>query len=432
MVFLKRYQGIVLLYIIAIIPLLLWLRDAGFATTTESIGVFIASLGKAVALSGIALYAIMPILSMRNKQVMKLFGGMGNVYTLHKSAGKISFFLILAHPILLGAGRLMMGDNLNTLWNWWSTLIITGVVGLAGLVFVTGMSIYSHIKHQNWIIIHRLFGWLLPLFFVHALVARSQIVQNRPLFVYMLLVGILGFSAFLYRSVLGKYIVKQHRYEVAEVNRFTDTVAEIVLKPLGVPIVYAAGQFAFLRFEADGIDAEAHPYSFSNANNGPYARFTVKALGDDTTALQNLECGAKAFLEGPYGDFSYKNIANRKQVWIAGGVGITPFLSMARSLSGPKEYDIKFFYGTESLEDAVFLGEFLDITRHLPKNFSTTVVSKDIEGFVTIDLLKKSLVNLTDFDYMICGPPGMMHSLEQQLTDAGVAVDHIHIEAFSM
>jgi predicted ferric reductase len=216
------------------------------------------------------------------------------------------------------------------------------------------------------------------------------------------------------------------------VNRFTGTVTEIVLKPLGVPIVYAPGQFAFLRFEAEGIDSEAHPYSFSNANNGPYARFTVKALGDDTAALQNLECGAKAFLEGPYGDFSYRNLSNRKQVWIAGGVGITPFLSMGRSLAGSNKYDIRFFYGTESLEDAVFLGEFLDITRHLPDNFNTKVVSKDVEGFVTLDLLKESLGNLGDFDYMICGPQVMMRLLEEQLLSAGVQPRQIHIEAFSM
>jgi predicted ferric reductase len=430
--FVKKYQGAVVLFLVSSVPLFLWLQYAGFSTVTTDNATLVTSLGKAVALSGIALYSVMPVLSMRHRAIAKLFGGTGRVYSLHKTAGKMSFFLILLHPVLLGGGRMMGGLSIASVWDWWSLSIIIGAIGLCGLVFVTGMSIYSHIKHQNWIIIHRLFGWLLPLFFVHALVARGQIVQNKTLFIYMLAIGLLGFGAFAYRSIFSRFIVKQHRYVVAEVNRFTGTVTEIVLKPLGVPIVYAPGQFAFLRFEAEGIDSEAHPYSFSNANNGPYARFTVKALGDDTAALQNLECGTKAFLEGPYGDFSYRNLSNRKQVWIAGGVGITPFLSMARSLAGSNKYDIRFFYGTESLEDAVFLGEFLDITRHLPDNFNTKVVSKDIEGFVTLDLLKESLGNLGDFDYMICGPQVMMRMLEEQLLSAGVQPRQIHIEAFSM
>lgn len=52
---------------------------------------------------------------------------MGRIYVLHKTAGKTSFFLILAHPILLGAGRLMSGDSLSSIWDWWSVLTIVGV-----------------------------------------------------------------------------------------------------------------------------------------------------------------------------------------------------------------------------------------------------------------------------------------------------------------
>jgi ferredoxin-NADP reductase len=97
-----------------------------------------------------------------------------------------------------------------------------------------------------------------------------------------------------------------------------------------------------------------------------------------------------------------------------------------------KNYDIRFFYGSESLDDAVFLEEFIDISRILPKNFSTTVVSKDTHGFVNVELLKKSIDNISEYDYMICGPPGMMKILEKQLTEAGVPADKIHYEDFSI
>lgn len=427
-----KLLGSMTLGVLTFTPVVLWLMHAGFGSITSSLGTFIASLGKAVALSGIAMYALMPVLSMRHRLLEKMFGGLDNVYQLHKSAGKKSVVLITLHPLLLGLGRYMDGDSFSGIWDWSSFVVLLGIAAIIVMIIVTVVSIYSHIRHQNWIWVHRVFGWLIPVFFAHALFARGQITQNPLLLGYMLTLASAGFAAFAYRSVFSKYLNKKYEYVVSDINKFTDSVVEVVLKPLGVPIGFTPGQFAFVSFASDAVDAEAHPFSFSNANNGPYVRFTVKALGDDTSKFKDIKTGDKAFLEGPYGQFSYRRVKNRKQVWIAGGVGITPFLSMARSLSGNKTYDINFFYGTESLEDAVFLQEFIDITRHLPDNFNTTVVSKDMSGFVSADLIKKSIQNLDEYDYMICGPPGMMKAIQMQLKDAGVPQDQVHVEAFSV
>lgn len=429
---LQKLPGNITLGVFAIFPIILWLSSVGFDTPFESFGTFIASLGKAVALSGLVLYCINPVLSMRHRWLEFYFGGLNNVYKLHKSLGKTSFVLILAHPLLLGLGRLINGRSIATVWDWTGLLAITGIIALVCLIFATLMSIYAHIKHQNWVMVHKVFGWLIILFFAHALLGKSQITKIPELFAFMIAVGTIGMSAFLYRSVFSKWFVKKFKYLVSEVNQLTDSVVEVVLKPIGIPLTFQAGQFAFLSFDSALVDAEPHPFSFSNANNGPYIRFVIKALGDDTKKLQSLETGTKAFLEGPFGQFSYKRVKNKKQVWIAGGVGITPFLSMARSFRGKQNYDIKFFYGTESLEDAVFLQEFIDITRHLPENFNTSVVAKNYSGFVTIDMLKQALGDLTEYDYLICGPPKMMDAMQSQLLQAGVSEQNIHIEAFSI
>lgn len=427
----KRY-GYIVFAILVGMPIALWLARAGLSAVFASGESLVKSLGKASALAGLAAYSLMPVLSMRHKILEKTFGGLDVLYHLHATAGKVSFFFILAHPLLLGAGAVLGGAGILTVWNWASPLVISGIFGLVSLIVLTALTIYAHIKHQKWIAIHRLFGWLLPVLFVHALLARGQIVQNRPLFFYMLGLGGLGAAAFLYRSVAGHYLVKKYRYVVAEVNNLTPVVTELVLKPLGIPINYTPGQFAYVSMESDVIDEEAHPYSFTTANNGPYVRFTIKELGDDTARVKRLTPGTKAFLEGPYGSFSLHNAKNPNQVWIAGGVGITPFLSMARSLSARSKQKVKLFYAAEELHDAVFLKELIAIRKTIPDNFDVTVVDRKVSGFVGVETIRSQIPELNSFDYFICGPPMMMKTLKKQLLDSGVAENQIFAEEFSM
>lgn len=428
---LQKYKILLAYTFLCFIPLYLWLESFGIKNTVTTTGTFVASLGKAVALVGTTIYLLNPILSLRHYKIESWLHGLDKVNRLHAKNGKLSFWLIVLHPILLGLGRWMKGKSATTVWDWSSFVIIAGIVAMIGLILATVVAIYSHIRHQAWIQIHRYFGWLIPLFFIHGLLARGQIVKIPLLFLYIALLGVCSFSAFLYRSVFWKRFVKRYTYEIAERNSLNNSIAEIVLRPKGISMHFTEGQFAYVSFEADGIDAEPHPFSFSNAHNGPYIRFMIKSLGDDTRRFQSLQKGTKVYLEGPYGRFNYRTVANRKQVWVAGGIGITPFLSMARSFTGNDSYDIHFFYGTDSLEESVFLGEFIDVTRRLPESFKTSVVAKNISGFVTIELLKNSLDNLSSYDFFICGPPIMMKTLTHDLINSGVNPEMIHSEQFT-
>lgn len=426
----KITRGGVLVAIIATTPLLLWATGPPLLPII-SLSALMLLAGKAAALAGMTLFMLNPLLGVRISAIITVFGGIDKTFKLHRSTGKLAFFLLLAHPLLLGIGLLIGGAKLSTLWDWSSLLIILGAIGLVALTVLTGLSIYAHITHQHWVKIHKLFGWLIPVFAIHAYISKSAVVTIKPLLVYMSILTIVGFGAFLYHSILGTWLIKRYKYKVVEVNHLEGDVTEIALKPVGLPIMYHPGQFAFVSFLAPGIDPEAHPYSFTTANNGSLVRFAVKGLGDDTKALKSLSTGASALLEGPYGNFGLAMSVRNDQVWIAGGVGITPFLSMARSLDSSSHHSISLFYAAQKLVDAAFLHELIEITRHL-QNFRVHIVDFEVSGFVTTEMIEKTCDGLQKFDFLICGPPPMMKGLRESLADSGVASHRIHTEDFSV
>jgi ferredoxin-NADP reductase/cytochrome c553 len=156
---------------------------------------------------------------------------------------------------------------------------------------------------------------------------------------------------------------------------------------------------------------------------------TVKAVGDYTRALRRLEVGADAVVEGPYGSFSHQNVPRSRQLWIAGGIGLTPFLSMARGLGDHDRLDVDFYYCVERADEAHFLDELEAIAARHP-GFRVALVPRDQDGFLSVDRLAAEHHDLEHADVMICGPPAMIESLRAQLVAAAVPQEQIHAEEF--
>ena len=119
-------------------------------------------------------------------------------------------------------------------------------------------------------------------------------------------------------------------------------LVDVHLRPLGKPLDFRPGQFAMIYLEAkDGW--HRHPFTISGSPGDKSIRITVKALGDHTTRLpEAVQPGMPAVVSGPYGTFDRLRGTDR-QVWIAGGVGVAPFLSWLRSLDGELMESVDFF-----------------------------------------------------------------------------------------
>jgi predicted ferric reductase len=158
-------------------------------------------------------------------------------------------------------------------------------------------------------------------------------------------------------------------------------------------------------------------------------RITVKGVGVYTRALRKLERGALAVVEGPYGEFSHRNVPNRDQIWIAGGIGITPFLSMARSLEDDEDLDADIYYAVETDEEALFLDE-LETLAARRDGLRVIPVVREKVGYLSAEKIEEASGDLATKDIMICGPPAMLENLQAQLLARGVSAERIHSEEF--
>jgi predicted ferric reductase len=128
-----------------------------------------------------------------------------------------------------------------------------------------------------------------------------------------------------------------------------------------------AGQFLFVRFPSDKILNESHPFTISSAPKDEALRVTIKASGDFTRELfTRLKEGAEAVVDGAYGMFDYKT-GGQKQIWVAGGIGVTPFLSFIRDMDGNLAHDVDFYYTVRHPDEALFVDEIQAAAQKNPR-----------------------------------------------------------------
>jgi predicted ferric reductase len=173
-----------------------------------------------------------------------------------------------------------------------------------------------------------------------------------------------------------------------------------------------------------------HPFTISSAPAESGIRFTIKALGDWTGAIADLvEPGMPAVIGGPHGRFTHRK-GTRHQVWVAGGVGVTPFLSWLRSLDEhPVDGEVDFFY--TSAEDPVpYIGEIEAIAaRHV--EIRVHIVRSVVDGRLTPAVVLARVAALPqDLSVFLCGPEPLVAAMADGLRAGGVPPARFHREYF--
>ncbi len=450
---LASLRGPVVLVALCALPLVLWARSAPLDPRFTGQFATLTSIAVLFAYAGTAAFALNLVLGARLKPVEALLGGLDRMYRTHRVLGQAAFVLLLGHVVFVLAGRatISTGAALDLLQPDAGRTIFAGVLAFGGMTLAIVLTVFVRLGHEVFVYVQRTFGFVFLVATYHVFTTPGAKEDSRALNLYLAGLATLGIAAFLYRSLLGNLLVRRRKYDVVAVNRLDDFVTEIVMQPVGKPLAFSPGQFLFVNFRslalreqfrpldvslrrrafsirAGEIANQFHPFSITSAPSERTLRITVKAVGDYTRALRTLEQGAEAIVEGPYGSFSHRGVANARQIWLAGGIGVTPFLSMARSLDGAAR-SIDFYYCVEHEPEAHFLDELREIARSRD-DFRVVLVARDMEGFLTAERLAREHDDLVTADVLICGPPAMIDSLRSQLRALRVSNERIHAEEF--
>ncbi|WP_242072233.1 hypothetical protein [Nostoc sp. FACHB-110] len=255
-------------------------------------------------------------------------------------------------------------------------------------------------------------------------------------------IAIVSLWLLIYVRLVKPYFMQKKPYLVEAVIPQRGNVWNLVLRPRGHGgIHFQPGQFAWITLEISPFRMREHPFYFaSSAEKCDRIEFGIKALGDFTKTIKDVKPGTKAFLDGPYGVFTtdrYENTAGF--VFIAGGIGITPIISMLFTLAERKdERPLLLIYASKTWEDITYREEIaalkdkLDLTvihvlKEPPEDRSGET------GYVDQELLKRYIPKRpATRNYFICAVPKMMDQVERALHDLEVPVTNIHMEHYNL
>ncbi len=281
--------------------------------------------------------------------------------------------------------------------------------------------------YERWRLVHRTTGLFVTAGFVHGVLDGTPFHHMPVLRWSYVAVGAVGVVFYVYRELLARFFLSLHDYQVEAVRAIDRSLVEVALRPIGRSVDFVPGQFAMVYFEAkDGW--HRHPFTISSAPDENVLRVTVKALGDYTARLQELiEPGMPAVVGGPHGRFSHWK-GTDQQVWIAGGVGVAPFLSWLRALTGQLPHRVDFYYSADGAPP--FADEIRAIADRNP-SLHAHLIDTSVDGRLTTErVLSAAAGDPRRLSVFMCGPQGMLRTFQTQLRRAGVPRRQIHREYF--
>ena len=369
--------------------------------------------------------AFSQVLATRLAWLQTIFGGMDRMYVLHKWLGISALALVLLHDTIDadmdGIGReTFLTDIAETL----------GEISLYGFLILVTLSIATFIPYNLWKYTHKLMGGFFAASTFHFLFILKPFSNLDALGIYVVSFCAVGILSYAYTLLPIGAFKGWRRYEVRSVEPAGDAVS-VTLSPAGAGHRHRSGQFAFVSFSAPDLE-EVHPFTISKApDDTGTLRFTIKPLGDYTANLCHaLKAGTNVQVSRPFGHFALDK-SSRERIWIAAGIGITPFLAWSHALKGT-EGPVHLFYCIRTRSAAAHLDELEEIAA-AKHNLHVHLIETQKDGRLTPAKIDSVVTGgKHDVEVAFCGPVEMRRAFSQGLASLGYDTRRFRYEEFEI
>ncbi|MGE3577095.1 MAG: ferric reductase-like transmembrane domain-containing protein [Vicinamibacterales bacterium] len=400
------------------------------------------ALAMAAGFAGLAMMGAQGALTARFRRISVL-GPIDRIYAWHKRLGVAAVLVVLAHPVVLVVdepARLVYLDPFQM-----PAYIVAGQVSVALLLVLAATSVGRNafrLSYEAWRALHDVAAAAaIVLAVVHVDGVRYYLGPPWKHATW-LAAGAAWVALIAAARLVRPWRLRRRPYRVVSVTPDRGSAWVLAVEPVGhAGLRFRAGQFAWVMIGGSPFGAGDHPFSFSSAPDLPGGRleFTIKALGDFSRTVGTIRPGAPAYVDGPYGSFTLEGIAAPGFVFIAGGIGIAPFLSLLGGLADAGDTRPHLLVHAGQSADRLTGHAAVEALRTRLRLTVVEVLAEPDEGWtgerglVTADVLARHTGgDRAARHYFVCGPPALIRAVSRHLSELGVPRRHVHAERFEM
>jgi predicted ferric reductase len=402
---------------------------------------FWTEFSAALGYSGLAIMGLQIGLTARFRYVTEPWGE-DVIYHFHRRISLVALALVVAHPLILFAARPQLLALLNAISApWRARFAALSAYSLIALVVMALRRAKWKIRYEAWHLTHvglavvaiaagvaHMVGWG---FYLDAPWKRSLWIGLPIVWACLL----------AYIRIVKPLFMLRRPFRVVEVRPERGDCYTLAMQPEGHPgFRFQPGQFGWLTVYGTPFKITAHPFSFSSSAEAPDGRveMTIRNLGDFTSTIGEVPVGRRVYLDGPYGAFALRSSPAGACVLVAGGVGITPMMSILRTLADRDDRrPVVLLYGNRDWDSVTFREELEALALRLNLAI-VTVLSNPPEGwtgergYIDGEVFRRHLTSpYADHEYFICGPDVMMDAVEAALGALQVPMSKYHSERYS-
>jgi predicted ferric reductase len=387
---------------------------------------------------GLGMMALQFILTARFRVMAAPFG-IDILYYFHRWAAVTALLLILAHyAVMRIAYPNSNGNSASFLVPWPAAAGRAAFVTMALMIFISVYRKRIKLEYDKWRISH---GILAAAALVFTMIHVQGTGYSSPILLAVSWgITVFALLALAHIRIIRPWLLSLKEYTVVSVTPERGKAWTLTLQPKQSCASFKPGQFAWLTLGTSPFKAKEHPFSFSgSAENKKTLQFTIKELGDFTRTVKGIKPGTVAYVDGPYGSFSPDLHAAARYIFIAGGVGIAPIMSILRTLADRNDKrELRLIYGNSTWDRILFREELEGLKPRLDLVVHHVLGEPPVDwmgeqGVLNANVLHKLLPEADDdCIYFVCGPRAMIKAVSKALRNRGVPLSRIHFEFFEM